>query len=117
LPVVKGSARRALNEDEISDLGGGSVKLLMDTVDSYIKQPIRLHEVPFLLSIEGVFMAEGRGTVLTGKVETGILKLGDPLELIGGREALATLCMGLEMFHKSLELLKLVIMWVCWLGM
>jgi elongation factor Tu len=103
LPVIKGSARKALNEDEISDLGGGSVKLLMDTVDSYIKQPIRLHEVPFLLSIEGVFMAEGRGTVLTGKVETGILKLGDPLELIGGREALTTLCMGLEMFHKSLE--------------
>lgn len=103
LPVIKGSARMALLETESSVLGTGSVKLLMDTVDSYIPQPIRLKDAPFLLSIEGIFMAEGRGTVLTGKVETGIIKLGDPLELIGGREIISTICMGLEMFHKALD--------------
>jgi len=103
LPVVKGSARKALNEEDYSDLGMGSVKKLMEQVDSYIKQPVRLNDAPFLMAIEGVFMATGRGTVLTGKVETGTIKVGDSLELIGGRENISTVCMGLEMFHKSLD--------------
>lgn len=67
LPVVKGSARAALFEDNPSTLGGLSVKLLMDTVDTYVKQPQRKNDVPFLSSVEGVFIATGRGTVLTGK--------------------------------------------------
>ena len=103
LPVVKGSARKALLEEYESDLGTGSVKALMVQVDTYIKQPLRLNDAPFLMSIEGVFMATGRGTVLTGKVETGTIKIGDNLDLVGGRNTINTLCMGLEMFHKSLE--------------
>jgi elongation factor Tu len=76
----------------------------METVDSYIKQPMRLRDVPFLMAVEGIFVVTGRGTVLTGKVETGLIKIMDPLELVGGRLTLSTTCMGLEMFRKSLEL-------------
>jgi elongation factor Tu len=103
LPVVKGSARDALNEDDPSELGTDSVKKLMNFVDNYIKQPVRSKEVPFLMSIEGIFMATGRGTVLTGKIESGILNVGDALELVGGRNLITTSCMGLEMFRKTLD--------------
>lgn len=103
VPCIKGSARKALEENEITDLGTGSVKQLMNTVDSYIKQPERKKDGPFLMSIEGVFMATGRGTVLTGKIETGSIKIGDLLEIIGGRDSLSTQCMGLEMFRKSMD--------------
>jgi elongation factor Tu len=81
----------------------GSVETLMQTVDTYIKQPDRKNDSPFLMSIEGVFMATGRGTVLTGKIETGIIKIGDPLEVVGGRDNISTSCMGLEMFRRSME--------------
>ena len=103
IPCIKGSARQALEEEYDSDLGTGSVKILMDTVDSYIKEPERKRNVPFLMAIEGIFSAIGRGTVLTGKIETGALKIGDSLEVIGGRDNLSTICMGLETFRKSLE--------------
>jgi elongation factor Tu len=103
LPVIKGSARDALYEDDSSELGTLSVKALMDKVDVYIKQPIRSKEAPFLMSIEGIFMAVGRGTVLTGKIESGILNIGDNLELVGGRNIINTICMGLEMFRKALD--------------
>lgn len=106
LPVEKGSARQALNEDSPSELGTLSVQKLMNTVDSYVKEPVRLKDAPFLMSVEGIFIATGRGTVLTGKVETGTIKITDPLEVIGGRNNLTTTCMGLEMFRKSLDLLK-----------
>jgi len=104
IPCIKGSARRALEENNISELGTGSVQKLMDTVDSYIKQPERKIEAPFLMSIEGIFMATGRGTVLTGKIETGVVKIGDNLEVVGGRDNISTLCLGLEMFRKSLDI-------------
>lgn len=107
LPVEKGSARQALNEDTPSELGTESVRKLMNTVDSYIKEPLRLKDAPFLMSIESIFIATGRGTVLTGKVETGTIKVTDSLELVGGRNTLNTICMGLEMFRKSLDMLKL----------
>lgn len=103
LPCIKGSARKALEEISNSELGTGSVQLLMDTVDSYIKQPERKKDTPFLMSIEGIFMATGRGTVLTGKIETGALKIGDALEVVGGRDNVGTFCMGIEMFRKTLE--------------
>ena len=103
LPCIKGSARKALEEINNSELGTGSVQLLMDTVDSYIKQPERKKDTPFLMSIEGIFMATGRGTVLTGKIETGALKIGDALEVVGGRDNVGTFCMGIEMFRKTLE--------------
>jgi elongation factor Tu len=107
LPCIKGSARLALESetsDNASSLGMGSVQLLMDTVDSYIKQPERKKNVPFLMAIEGIFMATGRGTVLTGKIETGTVKINDALEVVGGREIINTFCMGLEMFKKTLEI-------------
>jgi len=104
IPCIKGSARRALEEDYNSDVGTGSVLNLMNTVDSYIKQPERKKDAPFLMSIEGIFMATGRGTVLTGKIETGLIKINDTLEVVGGRENISTFCMGLEMFRKSLDI-------------
>jgi elongation factor Tu len=104
IPCVKGSARRALEEQNPSEVGTGSVKTLMNFVDTYIKQPERKKDVPFLMAIEGIFMATGRGTVLTGKIETGIVKIGDALEVVGGRDNIATSCMGLEMFKKSLDI-------------
>jgi len=104
IPCIKGSARIALEEEEPTNIGTGSVKILMDTVDSYIKQPERVKDAPFLMAIEGIFMATGRGTVLTGKIETGIVKIGDLLEVIGGRDNIATQCLGLEMFRKSLDI-------------
>ncbi len=103
LPCIKGSARKALEEENPSELGTGSVQLLMNTVDSYIKQPERKKDTPFLMSIEGIFMATGRGTVLTGKIETGALKIGDALEVVGGRDCIGTFCMGIEMFRKTLD--------------
>lgn len=76
----------------------------MNTVDSYIKQPESTKDAAFLMSIEGIFMAIGRGTVLTGKIETGTVRIGDALEVVGGRDIINTSCMGLEMFRRTLEL-------------
>lgn len=104
LPVVKGTARAALSEDKnnYSEYGMGSVIQLMNIVDEYIQIPVRLNDHPFLLSIEQSYVVRGRGTVITGKVEKGTIKVNDPLELVG-KDIKATLCMGLEMFHKSLD--------------
>lgn len=104
LPCIKGSARWALEESTESNVGSGSVRTLMDTVDSYIKEPERKKDVPFLMAVEGIFMAIGRGTVLTGKIETGTLKIGDTLEVVGGRDTISTICLGLETFRKSLDM-------------
>jgi elongation factor Tu len=106
LPVIKGSARLALNEQEASKLGLLSIKKLMDTVDTYIRQPERLINVPFLLAIEQTYVITGRGTVVTGKVEQGVVKISDNLEIIGNskkKEILTTSCLGLEMFRKSMD--------------
>jgi elongation factor Tu len=102
LPVLKGSARTALEESEPTELGTGSVKELMQTVDTYIKQPERLLDAPFLLSIESTLVAKGRGTVVTGKVDQGRVIINDELEVIGS-DIKSTTCLGLEMFRKSLE--------------
>lgn len=102
LPVIKGSARTALEEERESDMGTGSVKELMSKVDSYIKQPERLVDAPVLLPVENVYVIKGRGTVVTGKVEQGRLKVGDSLDFVG-RHVSSTLCMGLEMFRKTLD--------------
>jgi elongation factor Tu len=104
IPCIKGSARIALEEESFSNIGTGAVKELMGYVDSYIKQPNRINDGPFVLAIEGIFMAHGRGTVLTGKIETGRIKIGDALEVIGGRDNINTICMGLEMFRKSMDI-------------
>ena len=102
LPVLGGSARLALEEVEFSDLGMKSVQILMDTVDSYIEQPERKLDAPFLLSVEGSLVARGRGTVVTGKVEQGIISITDELELLSS-VIKNTTCLGLEMFRKSLD--------------
>jgi len=102
LPVIKGSARTALEELEPSELGTGSVKILMDTVDTYIKQPERAIDAPFLLSIESTLVAKGRGTVVTGKVDQGKVNINDELEVVGS-DSKPTICLGLEMFRKSLD--------------
>jgi len=102
LPVLGGSARQALEEDTPSELGTNSVVLLMNTVDSYIKQPERNINGPLLLSIEGSLVARGRGTVVTGKVEQGVILVNDELEVLSS-VIRQTTCLGLEMFRRSLD--------------
>jgi len=102
LPVMKGSARLALEETEPSQLGTESIQMLMEIVDNYIQQPERLLTAPFLLSVESTLVAKGRGTVVTGKVDQGKVQINDELELIG-QDIKTTTCLGLEMFRKSLD--------------
>jgi len=98
-PVIRGSAKKALegNEDALI-----IIRELMSTIDDYIKEPKRLFDEPFLMPVESVHVAQGRGTVVTGKVERGKLKIGDELELVG-KQTFNTTCMGLEMFKKILD--------------
>jgi elongation factor Tu len=102
LPVVFGSARLALEEDVESKLGGESVLQLMKVVDEYIKQPVRVIDEPFLMPIEDVFSITGRGTVVTGRVERGILRVNEEVDLVGSK-FFRTVCTGLEMFRKILD--------------
>lgn len=102
LPVVKGSARIALEETEESEIGSGSVKELMNIVDSYIPQPERAIDAPFLLPVESVLVVTGRGTVVTGKIEQGQIKINDELELLS-KDVKSTTCLGLEMFRRTLD--------------
>ena len=102
LPVLGGSAKLALEENEHSELGMISVKNLMNTVDVYIKEPIRNLDAPFLLSVEGSLVARGRGTVVTGKVEQGIININDEIEVLSS-VIKSTTCLGLEMFRKVLD--------------
>ena len=100
IPVVRGSALKALEGDE----GGASQVLeLMEAVDSYIPEPVREMEKPFSMPIEDVFSITGRGTVVTGRIEQGVLKVGDPVEIVGLRELQKTTVTGIEMFRKLLD--------------
>jgi elongation factor Tu len=101
-PMVMGSALKALEGDE-SDIGIPSIKKLLDVLDDYIPQPKRDVDQPFLLPIEDVFSISGRGTVVTGRVERGIVKVGEDLEIIGIRDTQKTVCTGVEMFRKLLD--------------
>ena len=101
-PVVTGSALQALEGDE-GDLGLGSVDRLMQAMDEYIPIPERPVDQPFLLPIEDVFSISGRGTVVTGRVERGIVRVGDEVEIVGIRETDKTTCTGVEMFRKLLD--------------
>lgn len=100
-PVIKGSALAALDgrDDEI---GKNSILELMAAVDSFIPEPDRDLDKPFLMPIEDVFSIEGRGTVVTGRVETGVIKPNDEVEIVGGGETRKVVCTSLEMFHKTL---------------
>ena len=101
-PIVTGSALKAL-EGEDSEQGVQSVLKLIDEMDTYIPQPERETDKPFLLPIEDVFSISGRGTVVTGRVERGIVKVGEEVEIVGIRETRKTICTGVEMFRKLLD--------------
>ncbi len=101
-PVITGSALKAL-EGEDSELGVQSVLKLIDEMDSYIPQPERDMDKPFLLPIEDVFSISGRGTVVTGRVERGVVKVGEEVEIVGIKETTKSVCTGVEMFRKLLD--------------
>jgi elongation factor Tu len=101
-PIVIGSAKMALDGDT-SELGAGSIFKLAEALDSYIPQPQRLIDGPFLMPVEDVFSISGRGTVVTGRVERGVCKVGDELEIVGLKPTLKTVCTGVEMFRKLLD--------------
>ncbi|GAB0113432.1 elongation factor Tu [Acidisoma sp. C75] len=102
IPITKGSALCAL-EDKQPELGEQAILALMKTVDEYIPQPERPKDLPFLMPIEDVFSISGRGTVVTGRIERGILKVGDEIEIVGIRTTQKTICTGVEMFRKLLD--------------
>ncbi len=101
-PVVTGSALKALEGDE-GELGRASIEKLVAAMDTYIPVPERPVSQPFLLPIEDVFSISGRGTVVTGRVERGIVKVGDEIEIVGIKETMKTTCTGVEMFRKLLD--------------
>ena len=103
IPIIKGSAKVALDGGD-PKLGRDSILALMDAVDSYIPQPDRPKDQPFLMPIEDVFSISGRGTVVTGRVERGVLKVGDEIEIVGLRPTQKTVCTGIEMFRKLLAI-------------
>jgi elongation factor Tu len=102
IPVVQGSALCALDGRE-EEVGRASILKLMEAVDSYIPQPERAKDRPFLMPIEDVFTISGRGTVVTGRVERGIVKVGDEVEIVGLRPTTKTIATGVEMFRKLLD--------------
>ncbi len=102
IPVVTGSALKAL-EGEAGELGIDSVAKLMDAVDGYVPDPVRDVDKPFIMPVEDVFTISGRGTVVTGRVERGILKVGDEVEIVGLKETHKTVATGVEMFRKLLD--------------
>jgi elongation factor Tu len=102
IPIIKGSALAVLENGD-AKIGHDSIIELMNAVDSYIPQPERPKDKPFLMPIEDVFSISGRGTVVTGRVERGVLKVGDEIEIVGIRPTQKTTCTGIEMFRKLLD--------------
>ena len=101
-PIIVGSALKALEGDS-SDIGVPAVTKLIEALDSFVDEPAREIEKPFLMPVEDVFTISGRGTVVTGRIEQGIVKTGDPLEIVGISDTTTTTCTGVEMFRKSLD--------------
>jgi len=102
VPIVIGSALKAL-EGDASDIGEGSIIKLMDAVDSFIKEPTRDVDKPFIMPVEDVFTISGRGTVVTGRVERGVVKVGEEIEIVGFKPTQKTVATGIEMFRKLLD--------------
>jgi len=102
IPITPGSALAAL-EDRDPEIGEMSIRKLMQTVDDYIPTPVRALDKPFLLPIEDVFSISGRGTVVTGRVERGVINVGDEVEIIGLKDTQKSICTGVEMFRKLLD--------------
>ena len=101
-PIVIGSALKALEGDQ-SDIGEPSIFKLADALDSYIPEPVRAVDGTFLMPVEDVFSISGRGTVVTGRVERGVVKVGEEIEIVGLRPTIKTVCTGVEMFRKLLD--------------
>jgi elongation factor Tu len=102
-PIIMGSALMALEGKDDHEMGTSAVKKLVETLDEYIPEPERDVEKPFLMPIEDVFSISGRGTVVTGRVERGIIKVGDEIEIVGIKDTTKTTCTGVEMFRKLLD--------------
>ena len=103
IPIIKGSALKALESDDSDAEEVKAIFELMDAIDEYIPEPVRDTEKPFLMPIEDVFSISGRGTVVTGRVERGIVKVGDEVEIVGIKDTMKTVCTGVEMFRKILD--------------
>jgi elongation factor Tu len=101
-PIIKGSAKLALEGDQ-SEIGVPAIIKLVDALDSYIPEPTRVIDRPFLMPVEDVFSISGRGTVVTGRIERGIIKVGDEIEVVGIRDTQKTTVTGVEMFRKLLD--------------
>ena len=102
-PIIVGSALMALEGKDDNELGTTAVKKLVDALDSYIPEPVRAIDQPFLMPIEDVFSIAGRGTVVTGRIERGVIKVGEEIEVIGISDTAKTTCTGVEMFRKFLD--------------
>jgi len=103
IPIIRGSALKALESDDTDSEEVKPIFELMDALDSYIAEPVRDTEKPFLMPIEDVFSISGRGTVVTGRVERGVIKVGEEVEIVGIKETMKTVCTGVEMFRKILD--------------
>ena len=103
VPIIKGSALKALETEDGASEAAKCVFELMDAIDAYIPDPVRDIDKPFLMPIEDVFSISGRGTVVTGRVERGVVKVGDEVEIVGFRPTFKTVCTGVEMFRKTLD--------------
>jgi elongation factor Tu len=101
-PIIRGSALQALNGEDVP-FGTQAIAQLVETLDTYIPEPMRAIDKPFLMPIEDVFSISGRGTVVTGRVERGIVKVGEEVEIIGLKDTVKTTCTGVEMFRKLLD--------------
>mgnify|MGYP005739846127 FL=1 len=102
-PIIVGSALMALEGKDDNELGTTAVKKLVEALDSYIPEPVRAIDQPFLMPIEDVFSIAGRGTVVTGRIERGVIKVGEEIEIIGITDTDKTTCTGVEMFRKFLD--------------
>jgi elongation factor Tu len=102
IPIIKGSALAAMNGTD-KEIGEDSIRALLAAVDSYIPTPVRAIDQPFLMPIEDVFSISGRGTVVTGRIERGVINVGDEVEIVGIRDTTKSICTGVEMFRKLLD--------------
>ena len=103
IPIVRGSALKALESEDSDSDDVKPIFELMDAIDSYVPEPVRDTDKPFLMPIEDVFSISGRGTVVTGRVERGVIKVGEEVEIVGITDTLKTVCTGVEMFRKILD--------------
>jgi elongation factor Tu len=103
IPIIRGSALKALESDDPDSDDVKSIFELLDAIDSFIPEPVRDTDKPFLMPIEDVFSISGRGTVVTGRVDRGVIKVGEDVEIVGIRDTMKTVCTGVEMFRKILD--------------